>query len=249
VADCTRVQSYSFEFQNYAVTIKWVTREYGQSCSLACALDRIGERWTLLIVRELSLGPLRFSDLVRSVGGAPTDVLTKRLRELERHGIVRRRELEPPVSAVAYELTELGQGLEGPMIELGRWGLGLQTFDNVIDLAPSSLPNAVRVILRPPADFKLTLGLRSGGQSYELRIEDGWIAASRGVPVDPDLVLAGAPMDVIAVLVTGDPGAGDTEVEGDPALLDQLREMAVIPERLNEEALAGLPAVTAARTA
>ena len=180
-------------------------REYGQSCSLACALDRIGERWTLLVVRELSLGPLRFSDLVRSVGGAPTDVLTKRLRELERHGIVRRRELDPPVSAVVYELTELGQGLERPMIELGRWGLRLQTFDSVIDLAPSSLPNALRVILHPPADFKLTLGLRSDGQSYELRIEDGWIAASRGVPVDPDLVLAGPPMDVIAVLVTGEP--------------------------------------------
>ncbi len=155
-------------------------------------------------MRELSLGPLRFSDLVRSVGGAPTDVLTKRLRELERHGIVRRRELDPPVSAVVYELTELGQGLEGPMIELGRWGLGLQTLEDVTGLAPSSLPNALRVILHPPADFELTLGLRSDGQSYELRIEDGWIAASRGVPVDPDLVLAGAPIDVIAVLVTGD---------------------------------------------
>ena len=85
-------------------------REYGQACSLACALDRIGERWTLLIVRELSLGPLRFSALARSVGGAPTDVLTKRLRDLEQHGIVERRELDPPGSATVYELTELGRG-------------------------------------------------------------------------------------------------------------------------------------------
>src|SRR3954454_22858065 len=101
-------------------------REYAQECSLAAALDRIGERWTLLIVRELSLGPLRFSDLARSVGGAPTDVLTKRLRDLEQHGIGRRRDLDPPASATVYELTEVGHGLERPMVELGRWGMGLQ---------------------------------------------------------------------------------------------------------------------------
>ena len=69
-------------------------REYGQACSLACALDRVGERWSLLIVRELSLGPLRFSDLARAVGGAPTDVLTKRLRDLES-----RRHRRPPRAA------------------------------------------------------------------------------------------------------------------------------------------------------
>jgi len=78
-------------------------REYDQSCSLACALDRIGERWSLLIVRELCLGPLRFSDLARNVGNAPTDVLTKRLRDLESHDIVRRRALDPPATGVAYE--------------------------------------------------------------------------------------------------------------------------------------------------
>src|SRR4051795_8289251 len=178
-------------------------REYGQSCSLACALDRIGERWTLLIVRELSLGPLRFSALARSVGGAPTDIPTQRLRDLEQHGIVARRELGPPVSATVYELTELGRGLERPMLELSRWGMSLQKLEDVIDLAPSSLPNAIRVILRPPADFRLSLGLRSGGQSYELRIADGWIDAARGSTADCDLSLEGAPIDVIAALVAG----------------------------------------------
>ncbi|HEU4944610.1 MAG TPA: helix-turn-helix domain-containing protein, partial [Solirubrobacterales bacterium] len=98
-------------------------RNYGQACSLAGALDRIGGRWALLIVRELSLGPLRFSELVRAVGGAPTDVLTKRLRQLEQDGIVRRAELDPPAAATAYELTPVGRELEGPLLELGRWGL------------------------------------------------------------------------------------------------------------------------------
>jgi len=218
-------------------------RVYGQSCSLACALDRIGERWTLLIVRELSLGPLRFTDLARSVGGAPTDILTKRLRELEGHGIIRRRELDPPASVSAYELTELGRGLEGPMLELGRWGMELQKLADVTDLAPSSLPNAVRVILHPPTDLELTVGLRSEGQSYELRVRDGWVDARRGVAEDPDLTLSGTPIDVIAALVTGEAGESRVEIEGDRGVLEQLREAVVIPEHLREEAMAQAPAV------
>ena len=120
--DRTRIQSRCFENQINAGTIELMSpREYGQACSLACALDRIGERWSLLIVRELSLGPLRFSDLARAVGGAPTDVLTKRLRDLEGDGIVRRRELDPPASAVVYELTELGRGWSA---RCSSWGAG-----------------------------------------------------------------------------------------------------------------------------
>ncbi len=85
-------------------------------------------------MRELLLGPLRFSDLARAVGGAPTDVLTKRLRDLERDGIVARRELDPPASAVAYELTELGRELDRPMLELGRWGLNFFETSDVDEL-------------------------------------------------------------------------------------------------------------------
>jgi DNA-binding HxlR family transcriptional regulator len=216
------------------------SREYGQSCSLACALDRIGERWTLLIVRELSLGPMRFSALVRSVGGAPTDVLTKRLRDLERHGIIVRRELEPPASTTVYELTDLGRGLEVPMIELSRWGMGLQKLEDVVDLAPSSLPNAIRVILRPPAGFRATLAVHSEGQSYELRIADGWIDAKRSTADNADLSLTGTPIAVIAALVAGPAGEDGVEIDGDQELLEELRSLVVIPEHLREEALAAV---------
>jgi DNA-binding HxlR family transcriptional regulator len=215
-------------------------REYDQSCSLACALDRIGERWSLLIVRELSLGPLRFSDLVRNVGGAPTDVLTKRLRDLEGHGIVRRRELSPPATGTAYELTDVGWALERPMLELGRWGLHFERVDDVVDLAPTSLPNAIRVVAQPPGDARLTIGLRSGEQSYWLRVEDGWIAAGRGEAEDPDLTLSGEPAEVLAALVAGEPGEMGVEIEGDRAALDQLRAMVVLPDRLRETALAAV---------
>jgi DNA-binding HxlR family transcriptional regulator len=211
-------------------------REYGQDCSLACALDAIGERWSLLMVRELSLGPLRFSELARSVGGAPTDVLTKRLRDLEADGVVKRRELAAPVSATVYELTELGRGLERPMIELARWGMELQRAEDVVGLAPSSLPNALRVVLRPAPDAAFGLGLRSSGQSFALQARDGWIQASRGSLGEPDLVLSGSPIEVLAAVVVGSAGVPGFDLEGDPSLLDRLQEMVVVPQRLREEA-------------
>jgi DNA-binding HxlR family transcriptional regulator len=233
------------------------TREYGQACSLAHALDRVGERWTLLIVRELSLGPMRFSALVRSVGGAPTDVLTKRLRELERRGIVRRRELDPHAAVSAYELTDLGRGLERPMVELARWGMRVQKLEDVAELAPTTLPSAVRVILQPPEDFAMTLGLRSDGGEYRLRIEGGWTSISREQAKGADLFLAGDPVAVIAALIVGEPATSAVEIEGDARLLEQLRAMIVLPDHLREEAESvatrgdgrrlGLTAITARR--
>lgn len=213
-------------------------RNYGQPCSVAGALDRIGERWSLLIVRELLLGPLRFSDLVRGVGGAPTDVLTRRLRDLEADGIVRRRELDPPASAVVYELTELGRELDGPLLELGRWGLNFYRLEDVSGIDSSWLPNSLRVILRPPVGVSLTVQLHSGGHSFWMSIEDGRIKAERGEGRDPDVTLSGSPKDVIAALVVGEAGEAGIETEGDRAALEALRAMVVLPDRLREAAIA-----------
>jgi len=222
-------------------------RNYGQACSLAGALDRIGERWSLLIVRELLLGPLRFSDLDRAVGGAPTDVLTKRLRDLEGEGIVARRELDPPASAVAYELTELGRGLERPILELARWGLNFFQIEDVDELEASWLPNSLRVILQPPPDADITVQLRSRGNSFRLQVADGWIAMERGEAADADLILSGEPRAVVAALVVGEEAEGGVTIEGDPGALAALRSMVVLPERLQDEALdeAGATARTA----
>jgi DNA-binding HxlR family transcriptional regulator len=221
-------------------------REYGQSCSLACALDSVGERWSLLVVRELMLGPLRFSELARAVGGAPTDVLTKRLRELARGGIVARRELGAPNSGAVYELTELGRGLERPLLELSRWGLRLQRAEDLVGLTPASLANGLRVILAPDRRGRpLTLNLRSGGSEYRLRIERGRISAARGAAEAADLTFAGEPLAVIAAVVFGDEAEEAIEIEGDRDALEALRGMVEIPERLREEAAAlvagGLP--------
>jgi DNA-binding HxlR family transcriptional regulator len=221
-------------------------REYDQPCSLACALDRIGERWSLLIVRELLLGPLRFSDLARAVGGAPTDILTKRLRGLEESGIVRRIELEPPASGTAYELTDLGRDLERPLLELGRWGLNFQDAADVAEMPPAMLPNALRLVLRPDRGDSLTIGLRSGGEDYRLRIADGWIEARRGAAEGADIVFTGTPWEVMATIVAGEDGEVAAEVDGDPEALARLRAMVALPNELREGALDEVAAATGA---
>jgi DNA-binding HxlR family transcriptional regulator len=213
-------------------------RNYGQSCSVAGALDRIGERWALLIVRELLLGPLRFSDLARGVGGAPTDVLTKRLRDLEADGIVQRRQLDPPASATVYELTELGRGLEGPLLELGRWGLNFFSVEDVPGIESSWLPNSLRIILSPSEDASLSVQLHSGGHSFHLGIADGAIVAERGEARDPDVTLAGPPQAILAALIAGEVGQDGVEIDGDRSALAELRAMVDLPDRLRQEVLA-----------
>src|SRR5687768_4583891 len=97
-------------------------RTYGEACAAAHALDLIGERWALLVVRELLLGPKRFTDLRSGIVHASPNVLAQRLRELEEAGVVRRRKLPPPAASRVYELTEWGQELEPVVTGLGRWG-------------------------------------------------------------------------------------------------------------------------------
>jgi DNA-binding HxlR family transcriptional regulator len=211
-------------------------RSYDQACSVASALDRIGERWSMLIVRELLLGPLRFSELARTVGGAPTDVLTRRLRDLEADGIVRRRDLEPPASGTVYELTEVGLELESVVLDLGRWGLHFYRLEGLPELVTTSLANPLRVILAPPSDAEtVVLQLHSEGHSTWLRIGDGESSAGRGEAARADLTLSGSAPDVIAAIVAGGEAEQRIEIEGDRDALLRLREWVELPPRLQEE--------------
>ncbi|HEX6152550.1 MAG TPA: winged helix-turn-helix transcriptional regulator [Solirubrobacterales bacterium] len=211
-------------------------RSYDQSCSVASALDRIGERWSMLIVRELLLGPLRFSELAKGVGGAPTDVLTRRLRDLEADGIVRRRELERPATGTVYELTDLGRELEGPVLDLGRWGLNFYRLEDLPDLVTSSLANALRVILDPPEDSEsVVLQVHNEGHSNWLRIGGGESSAGRGTADNADLTLSGTAPDVIGAIAVGGEPEERVEIEGDREALLRLREWVELPERLRME--------------
>src|SRR4029450_257389 len=123
-------------------------RTYGDGCAIARALDLIGERWALLVVRELLLGPKRYTDLRRGLPNASPNVLSERLRELERAGVVRRRKLPPPAGSRVYELTDWGLELEETVMALGHWGARSPT-------PPSDAPivSADSIILALPARF------------------------------------------------------------------------------------------------
>jgi len=171
------------------------------------------------------------------VGGAPTDVLTRRLRDLEADGIVGRRELEPPASATVYELTEIGRELEEPLLELGRWGLHFYRLEDLPGLVTSTLANALRVILQPPEGTEsITVQLRTGEHTNWLRVADGSTSAGRGEAREPDLVLTGSAPDLIAAIVLGGDAEERIEIEGVGEALRQLRTMVVLPERLRAEA-------------
>jgi DNA-binding HxlR family transcriptional regulator len=190
----------------------------------------------MLIARELLLGPLRFSELVEGVGGAPTDVLTKRLRDLEADGVVRRRELERPASGTVYELTEVGRELEEPILELGRWGLNFYRLDDLPGLVTASLANALRVILAPPDDAEtVVLQIHNEGHSNWLRIGGGESSAGRGEADRADLVIRGSAPDVIGAIAAGGEAEERVEIEGDREALLRLRSWVELPERLRAE--------------
>jgi DNA-binding HxlR family transcriptional regulator len=168
------------------------TRTYAQYCGLACALELVGERWALLIVRDLLLGPKRFTDLRRGLPRIPSNVLSSRLRELEAAGIVCRRIQPLPSRWIVYELTESGRELEDIVIRLGLWGAKTMREPRDEDtLNTDSVLLGLRALFRPGAAPGLTAGyeLRIRELVVHARIHEGTLQAGEGPLEDPDLVL------------------------------------------------------------
>lgn len=169
-------------------------RSYEQYCAVAKALDVIGERWTLLILRDLvHLGPRRFSDLRDGLPGIGPNLLTERLRHVEREGLVRRRRLSPPARGVVYELTELGSGLERTIIELGRWGGNFMAERSTSDVFfPSGHISAIRATFRgeDARGIHARYEFRVDGESFHVEVDNGAVAAGLGEATSPDLVIA-----------------------------------------------------------
>jgi DNA-binding HxlR family transcriptional regulator len=191
-------------------------RTYGDSCGIARALDVVGERWALLVVRELLLGPKRFTDLRVGLPQVGPDVLAQRLRELERDGIVERRTLAPPAGSRVYELTERGGELERLVFELGRWGSRAPFPDGTPRLGVDSAILALRTQFdaERAAGADGTYGLRLGDQEFIANVADGSLELARGVADSPDGSIATDPVTLAAVLWQGRPLA-DAERDGD----------------------------------
>jgi DNA-binding HxlR family transcriptional regulator len=165
-------------------------RSYLDACGIARALDVIGERWALLVVRELLLGPKRFTDLHRGLGGASQNVLSQRLRELEAAGIVRRRRLGPPAATSVYELTEQGSELEPVLVALGGWGRHrAMTADG--ELSVDALVLALKTTFDPAAagDLQTSVDLRLDHDQLEVAVSGGRLSVTRASAKDPDATL------------------------------------------------------------
>lgn len=169
-------------------------RSYEQYCAVARALDVVGERWTLLVVRELLTGPKRFKDLLGGLPGIGTNLLTARLKDLEGHGLVRRATLPPPAGSRVYELTGPGRALEPVVVGLCRWGsrFFLDAPRAGEDLKPAWAVVAMRAALEPASGARETYEFRVDEEAFHVRVEDGETEAWQGpAPTNPDLVIRG----------------------------------------------------------
>jgi DNA-binding HxlR family transcriptional regulator len=209
-------------------------RSYGQYCSIARALDVVGDRWTLLIVRELLLqGPCRFTDLKNGLPGIAANLLSGRLKELEDAALIGREDAPPPIATTLYGLTENGLALEPVLKALGLWGLRYMAVERPGDAfqaqwlayAPAWFttdadPDA------PPAVIQLV----ASGEQAVVEIGEGQVRTRTGRAADPDLVLDGPPRAVLGLLTGVIDVSGATQigltVSGRPDLLTRLRPIA-----------------------
>lgn len=212
-------------------------RSYHDRCAAAHALDLIGERWALLVVRELLLGPKRFTDLRKSLPGISANVLTQRLTELERACVVQQRRLSPPVSAWVYELTPWGAELEPIILALGRWGARSPLWSKTEPLNSDSLVISLKAMFQPE---------RNKGQEaeYELHLNDDCfliqlsadkLAVSRGSSKKPDVVIEATPDTLASLLYGGFPlddaiASGDLKYQGSLPLLRHWLTLFSLPE-------------------
>jgi DNA-binding HxlR family transcriptional regulator len=206
-------------------------RTYGQYCSVAKALDVVGDRWTLLIVRELLLrGPCRYTDLRDSLPGIATNLLGDRLRQLERAGITEGEEAPPPVATTLYRLTPRGERLQSVIDELGRWGAPLMFGEAEGEEFRGhwlSLPARLFLTDGAPKEPPVTIELRVEDERIVLETVDGVVRARPGSAEEPDAAISGTPPLILGLLVGRLDLAGaqarGLQYEGDPEVLERVQ--------------------------
>jgi len=214
------------------------SRSYNQFCALAYALDFVGDRWTLLIIRELLVGPRRFKDLMYGLPDISTNLLSDRLKCLEQQGLLCRRVLPPPAGSTVYELTSLGQALEKAMLELGRWGSQLLPTSLETDALPSlgAIALAIKAFFHPEQAQRVneTYELHLGNEVLQVQINEGEIQVQQGESLKPDVVFH-TDMQPYLGLFTGQIkpdeaiSGGLIRIEGDPGALSRFLNLSGVP--------------------
>lgn len=216
-------------------------RWYGDACGTAFGLEVLGERWAMLIVRELLLGPLRFSDLKSALPGLSAKVLTERLENLAAWGVLIRRQTPPPVSAQVYELTEWGRAAEPAIMELGRWAARSCLHNPHLPLSAVSLMTSMKTMQLPDAMAAapdMAIGMVVGREAFRVTILSGGLGVERGECGVCDAVLRAPAATVIAGAIYADIPVPALEaeaglvVEGDRAVLARFLTLFALPPKL-----------------
>ncbi len=213
-------------------------RTYDDGCAAAHALDLVGERWALLTVRELMLGPKRFTDLRAGLPGVSPNVLAQRLRELESTSVVRRSKLPPPAASKVYELTEWGKELEPVLVQLGRWGARSPSKPYDAALGVDSLILSFRTMFdqRRADDMRATYELRFGEDVFRAVVVEGRLEVVRGSADQPDAIIE-ADSNTLAGLVYGGGSladalrSGEIQIEGSESVVERFLNLFPLPEQ------------------
>lgn len=214
-------------------------RWYDDACGTALALEFVGERWSLLIMRELLLGPRRFGELKADLRGISANVLTQRLEGMERSGILTRRRLPPPANVQVYELTQWGYEAEPIFQTMGRWATRSPLHDPTLPLSPVSAMLSLRTMIKPdrPGDLRMTLVFRFPGASFIGRLDANDLAIERGETDAADVVFETDPTRFVSLVYGKFPFAeseaeGRLRLSGDRALAQRFVDLFALPEKL-----------------
>jgi DNA-binding HxlR family transcriptional regulator len=211
-------------------------RGYDDACGTAHALELIGERWALLVLRELMLGSRRFSELRADLPGISANVLTQRLTDLEQRGLVVKKRLPPPASVQVYEATPWGLEAEPIVQALGRWAARSPRHDPTLPISGVSILLSFRTMFDPvrAGNMKATIAFRFGNERYFVTIADGKLVAHRGEPEAADLVVTCEPT-MLAAVVYGKQPLDLVAIEGDRALFQRFVDLFELPPKVGSE--------------
>jgi DNA-binding HxlR family transcriptional regulator len=212
-------------------------RSYGEACGIPRALDRIGERWALMVVRELLLGPKRFTDLKTGLPGASPNVLAQRLRELEAAGVVRRRTIPPPAASRVYELTEWGHELEPVLTALGRWGARAPAPPEEHGMSLDAHILSLRTLFDAElaGDFSTSLELRLGQHDFRATVGEGRLEITPGAARSPEAIVKTDAGTLLALAhrrreLADALGKGEIEIDGDRRAVERFLGLFPLPE-------------------